>query len=674
MRLPAPTPVRRARHLRLRTAAFVVACLGAVGTPARASTRWLHTAVMPELAAAEAKRTALTRELQALRIGPDARHLQLGYQLYPVADAPLSPPWLQLDLGTEHAVDAIALVPAPQPAIAAGSGGYGFPRRFRIDAAADAAFTASELLADFTRVDVLHEGIEPFVVRLSGRRVRFVRLTVTGLAEKGRHWFFALGELIVLSGNRNVALASSVTASDPQGLPPAWAVENVVDGRTPLGPLVRLNAEPQLSRQNGITAATPALEFGLPTMMLDLGSVRDWQEVRLFGMHSSVFGTPSLRFPVRLRVEASADPAFAAPQVLLDSEAQPLLEPADPLTIPAASVRGRYLRITGQAADDGRPPRFSLSEIQVYADGRNVAAGAMATARPRATPEVRDATDLTDGRTSLGEVIELPTWLELWQRRSQLRAELDELAARQAVLGAEAEQRLFTVGAILAAVVLLGVPGFAVFGRVRRRRTLAAFRSRLARDLHDEIGSNLAAVAMLSEVAAKSPNLPAAACEDWREVRRIAQETTGAMREMLWLMGAREESGLPFAQQLEFTAQRLLRGHDIVWRQQLAEVPSGWTADARREFLLTYKEALANVVRHANATRVELATELQEGEFVAEICDNGRGFPRTLKPSGVGLRSIAERMAAMGGTVRTENLPAGGARVVLRVAIAPATA
>ncbi len=640
--------------------------------PAPASVAWLLETAVPELHANESRRREAARRLQALGPGAEAAPAaELGYQLYPVDAPPLVAPWVQVDLRGEWPIDRLALVPAPSPASGALRGDYGFPRRFRADFSDDPQFRDVTPLADFTSADVAHDGPEPFVIEAGGRRARHVRLTVTGLAPRGQHLFFALAEIVVLSGNLNVAVGGAVTGSEPQGLPPAWRLENLTDGRMPLGPPVRPTADPHLTKQNGITAS------GVTTtepaaMIVDLGTTHVWQEVRLFGMHSSVFGTPGLRFPESLLVEASADETFARSVVLHDSRVQPAALGGDPLTLRAPGSFARLLRVTGRAPGEGRTARFSLSEIQVYAEGVNVARHAPARAVPASSPTYRDATDLTDGRTSLGELLELPVWLEEWRERGALRRELATLAARRASLVPVAERRLFFAGAILLVCVVALATAASMASRLRQRRALAALRDRLARDLHDEIGSNLAGIAMLSEVAAKSEEGSAAAREDWREVRRIAQETTGAMREVLWLMGAREESGLAFPRQLELTAARLLRGHEIVWTAAPADVPAGWPVEARRNFLLTFKEALANVARHAGATRVELSARLHGGAFVAEIRDNGCGFPvPAVAGGGLGLRSIAERMRGLGGRVRLENSPGGGARVILSAPASP---
>src|SRR5690606_31476784 len=154
----------------------------------------------------------------------------------------------------------------------------------------------------------------------------------------------------------------------------------------------------------------------------------------------------------------------------------------------------------------------------------------------------------------------------------------------------------------------LGGVVFAYRVRQRRRRDIEALRLRLARDLHDEIGSNLASLAVTGELAAETAG--ADQREDWREVQRVSRESMEAMREVLWVLGAREEAGIDLAARLQRTAQRMLARQEIHWLAPPESPPATWSVEARREIFLFFKETLANVVRHSRARRVELRAQL----------------------------------------------------------------
>ena len=112
--------------------------------------------------------------------------------------------------------------------------------------------------------------------------------------------------------------------------------------------------------------------------------------------------------------------------------------------------------------------------------------------------------------------------------------------------------------------------------------------------------------------------------------------------------------------------------------------PLALSAEVRHNVFLAFKEALNNVVKHAQATEVDISLELRPTEFVLVVVDNGRGFQRNAdKPaaaapadtlrsaSGHGLPNIQKRMEEIGGSCVWDSAPGGGTRTAFTVAIKP---
>jgi signal transduction histidine kinase len=78
------------------------------------------------------------------------------------------------------------------------------------------------------------------------------------------------------------------------------------------------------------------------------------------------------------------------------------------------------------------------------------------------------------------------------------------------------------------------------------------------------------------------------------------------------------------------------------------------------------QEAMTNVVRHAEARHCTVSLTAQNNHLDVVIADDGKGYPANFH-SGVGLNSMRERAEELGGTIRFENRPAGGARVQVRL-------
>jgi len=604
--------------------AMLALLLGVFGTAARAdgSSSWLAELLNPELRRVDQQRAMYEREVGRLGtpvVGLTAE--QFGYQ-HPRLDAPpLNPAWVQVDLRSTQPIDWIALVPAQLDWQAFDRTAYGFPKRFRIDVSDDREFVTFTTVADFTESDFPDPGVAPVAVRLAGQNARYVRVTVTKFALENGQYFFALAELMVLSGNRNIAISQPVSVSGRYELPPRWSQQNLVDGRTPLGPPIRR----ELLGYDGLFVDVPR-DNSPPIMQVDLGRTFELQEVRLHPVHARIGAdVPGFAFPKAFRLEASADAKFTTPVTLFES--LDYSNPGNnPVTIPASGAARAVRVVFLSPGVSGPPRRFGLSEIEVYAGGINVARQGTVTVTPDSAPLSKNwpRSLLVDGYTSYGQLMELPDWLAMWTRRRELQSQLASLAERRAVLGERSLTRGLRLLGGIAAVIAVGAFGLSVRSRQRRKNEIEELRMRLARDLHDEIGSNLASLAVTGELAAECATDDTR--DDWREVQRVSSESMEAMREVLWVLGAREEAGIDLATRLQRTAQRMLARQEIRWQAPPENPPTDWPAEARREVFLFFKETLANIVRHSRAKHVDLRAHLEHREFILAVHDDGVGF------------------------------------------------
>jgi signal transduction histidine kinase len=570
---------------------------------------------------------------------------------------------VQVDLGSSQPIDTVALVPAIvdfQPLERSASG---FPLRFRVDVSDDATFARFTPLLVHTTEDFPPPGVAPVVIPSLQTRARYLRVTVTRLAEANGTFFFALAELVAVQGNRNLALGAVVTASNSVNILPRWSTAFLVDGRTPLGPPIRRAPLPKF---DALFACKPA--DGSPAWMaVDLGRERRIDEVRLHPLHARQGAdVPGFRFPSRFRVDLAQREDFSDARAIFDSGAKDFPNPGNnPVTVPAAGRPARFVRVLATAPDLPTSLDFALSELEVQADGAIASLGCrvLSSGDPR-RPVPRPLGLLTDGSTSFGELMELPVWLQQWALRIRLQAEVRAGEAAVAALRVAAERRL-AWGAGAVGIMLAAGAGLAAFLNHRsRRREQEDFRTRLAQDLHDEVGSNLAGIAVLSETAALQNQ---SGHDQWREIGRIARESNDAMRETLWLVGARQAGGIDLAKHLQLSAARMLRQCEVRWIELPESLLTEWPGESRRQLFLFFKESLANIARHAHATQVELTARVAPPEFVLRIRDNGRGFDPAAANGGLGLASLRTRARALRGKLEIVSAPGAGTEVVLRV-------
>ncbi|HUG30314.1 MAG TPA: GAF domain-containing sensor histidine kinase [Candidatus Limnocylindria bacterium] len=214
-----------------------------------------------------------------------------------------------------------------------------------------------------------------------------------------------------------------------------------------------------------------------------------------------------------------------------------------------------------------------------------------------------------------------------------------------------------------------------------RERLVAAReeeRRRIRRDLHDGLGPTLAAIGMRAEVAADlAAHDPAASARVLGELREDVHDALADIRRLVDALRPPALDELGLVGSLRAQAERLGGPRlDIAGIGELPVLPAAVEVAAYR----IVSEAMTNAARHSGASTctVRISAPPVGSEDVPalelEIVDDGRGLPATGIRPGIGLGSMRERAAEVGGTCRIEAMPAGGTRVIARLPLDGATA
>jgi signal transduction histidine kinase len=191
---------------------------------------------------------------------------------------------------------------------------------------------------------------------------------------------------------------------------------------------------------------------------------------------------------------------------------------------------------------------------------------------------------------------------------------------------------------------------------------------KLARDLHDEIGSNLGSITLICSMAAQPDATLESMQADISDIGRVAAESADSMRDMVQLISPRpSDDGKNWLQVLRNLTERLLRGHKLDC--QLPDAPLAFEPDleTRRELYLFCKEVLHNISRHAQASAVRFhLLPTAEGLHV-QIADDGIGFDTNRSFSGHGLSNLRERAASMNAQLHLHSQPSEGTVVQLHL-------
>jgi signal transduction histidine kinase len=614
----------------------------------------------PPLREIETEIAATRARLTALPEPPALQTLERAGFHSGIARARDSVRWVQVDLGLERALDSVVVVPA----FSAGVPGYGFPRRYRIDASNDAAFGESTTLLDRTGADVAESSL-PIHAPAGGVTARYVRFTATQLVEQPRlpgGYICCLGEMLVFSGGRNVALRRTVTAPSKVETLPTWSAQYLVDGWSALG----LPIQPGPLLGNGWHSAIATAPDAAKRVQVDLGASRELQEIRLIPARPPDFPDRlGFGFPPRFRVEVAEDATFAAPRVVFDATDADFPNPGDnPVAIPLEAVKARCIRVTATRLwERTQDFVFALAELQAFSGGENVAAGAAVSDLDQVIAHRWSRAALVDGRTSTGVLLDEATWLRQLADRTTHEQTLADLEARRLAAIAIAQRRAAWSGvAVLAALGLVAIASVRR-SRLRRQQEVEALRERISRDLHDEIGSHLGSIRLMSELALRE-SAPTDARETVAEIHRLAGEAAESMRGIVWLVRAGEAPPLSsLVEALRQSAAVLLKGLD--WELTVTGGDDATRAplDFHRHVFLLFREAAHNLARHAGATRARIEVEWTTAQFQLRITDDGRGFDTAAPSHGSGLANLRHRASALHGTLDIQSAPGEGTRV-----------
>jgi len=208
-----------------------------------------------------------------------------------------------------------------------------------------------------------------------------------------------------------------------------------------------------------------------------------------------------------------------------------------------------------------------------------------------------------------------------------------------------------------------------------RLRELEHVRKRIATDLHDDIGSSLTRISLLSEVAHRKGN--EAAVSDDGSLLRIAglsREVVDAMSDIVWAINPERDSLGDLTQRMRHFASDVFNARGIDFRFRLPDSAQDISlgANFRREVFLIFKEAVNNVVRHSQCAEAEIEFRVDpKRNLHLKFSDNGEGFDLSSQSNGHGLASMRERTQGLGGKLEIASTPGKGTVLVLEIPLSP---
>ncbi|GAB3960511.1 hypothetical protein GCM10028805_58020 [Spirosoma harenae] len=264
---------------------------------------------------------------------------------------------------------------------------------------------------------------------------------------------------------------------------------------------------------------------------------------------------------------------------------------------------------------------------------------------------------------------------QISQQQSQIKLLINQ---KQLHLQIAQQQRIQRNVTIVAAVLLLLLAAATAAwllnrSRLRRLQDAQTLRKQIAYDLHDEMGSTLSSISLLSGVVTRliAQKRPEAVERAIEKINTDARQILESLDEIIWTINPGNDSLQRIALRLQEYAQPLMESKDIRFSFQvdpaLADVPI--SMEVRRSLYLIGKEAINNLVKHSQATQATVQLTLKATMLVVLIEDNGRGFDPARLSNRTGQASMKQRAEAMGGSLDVQSAPEWGTRLVLTTAI-----
>ena len=640
---------------------LLAAAATAAGEPPAASwtSAWSATAIESQLRAIANELASLAHPRLMTGVGP------IGYRSQAHATANHAE-WIEIELKKAATIDAVIIVPTlyhtPDSTLEAD----GFPADFRVVAVDE--HQHETVLASFTAADGLLPRKAPLLINCPPTVTSRVRLEATRLTPRSwdGQYCLQLAEVLVFSGEQNVALHQSVTCSSTDNNPEgARDTQFVVDGFVPY----LIDAQ---EGKRSIAFLTHLRDTDPCSFTIDLGESHRLDGLRLHAAdvsdnvpqsHANNFGIPR-----HLQIDGANAADFAKPILLADYRIESSLATGSAITLPIPPTNCRFIRLTSlvpSLSENSGRPFFGFAEIECLVEGRNVAVGAVVSSslptERLSRPDRLQA--ITDGNNYYGTILPVRNWLsqlawrhDLETKQPLLRTALADAYQRQSAM----IQRLTWLSLLLVATVVAVVAG----ERAIRQRAIFKTREQIAADLHDELGANLHALALYGDLAADNIERPVKLSDLIGQMRELAKRCSKAAKACVNLL---ESEGLyeGLEADLNRTSARLLADLDHTLTIEGHDHLTSLAPKDQIGIVLFYRECLTNIIRHSGATQVETKLFATDRELVLSVSDNGCGLGQQ-PVTGRGNQtpaSLARRARLLGGSVVAADRAGGGTRV-----------
>jgi signal transduction histidine kinase len=653
---------------------LLILALPATAFESRSDLDALYTSITrASLDSLEKRRDAIIGELEHLaRLSMNSGVGRIGFRSQS-HDRDDVEEWVEINLGSTFRIDSIALVPVLWRDAERGLIADAFPTAFEVLLGVDKGGDGVSV-ARFKDTRGLIPRVAPLVIDCGGIAASWIRIRADRLSARQFDGRFILqfSEVFAFTGPDNVAMGKAIrTSSSNFAGSGAWKASFVVDGITPY---LMDSAD-----GNGTLSFTSGVDDDANSFFqIDLESPQVVEELVLHAVEQT--DTVPQAFPgdygvpLEFVLEGAFQEDFSDAVELLHFQRDSLFSVAPIMSFKLKRAEARFFRITALKpyffegiGEDGLPltgNRFGFSEIELYAGGVNLAEGKPVTSNFDLRETVRKIETLTDGKNLYGPILPVREWVIQLARRHDLEVELPmiigELENRYGVQKANLYRlKLFLLLLVLAVIVLVFV------GKFRQQRAIYHTRERISADLHDVLGGNISAIAILGQLAQGGHRAEGDEDRIPGILNRIVTLADRTRKALKYISNTLSQPGLyeNLLPEMRRVSKGLTDGLDHKFDCSGEDYITMIDQKSRIDIFMFYKECLINVIRHSQATRIVTCLNIDSQKLQLEVSDNGVGLPdngQVKVPA-----SLRRRARILGARVTASSDRSGGSRIRL---------
>ena len=265
--------------------------------------------------------------------------------------------------------------------------------------------------------------------------------------------------------------------------------------------------------------------------------------------------------------------------------------------------------------------------------------------------------------------------LEAKYQNQVKQAEIDVLLLEQQLLASNIRRQKNMRNGITFTLVIVVVFSFVLVNRfkvlneTRRQLEVEKLRNSIARDLHDDLGSTLSSINIISQMALQNGQHEAGTHFD--RIGKHSALMMDKLSEIVWSVNPDNDSTEQLIVKMREFASEILEPKSIEWKFHIDRKICNLklTVEKRKTVYMVLKEAINNSAKYSETTRLDICFNLVNEHLEVKVCDQGKGFDEAMAKKGNGLRNMRERAKQSGGEVTINTGNGVGTEVLLLIPI-----